>query len=342
MPESDRGAEFSPSELDLLEDALEDPELLPDGASPALRDRLESYRAILGIADEALPMVEVPDGLLAGVLAEAANSPANTPEIAASPGLWERLRRSFVVPGFALAATAVLLIVVLRPNDADLGDMSEVAEATKSAPEVEEGAPARPAASEPKREEVISAAALSEDGDASAAPKEDAKAEADDAVEAEAEPLPATKAAPKPERAKSKKSAKADMPAPASAGGSVDPLDGLAEEKVDADDKDALRSLLQQADSDRQRGRCSDATAAYKKLLGTKGNEEARALMGLGLCAEASGDDNAATDYYRRAKAINPALDSLITSERKKLAVPQDSKKSSKKSKPKSKVPSFE
>ena len=28
------------------------------------------------------------------------------------PGLWERLRRSFVLPGFALAATAALLVVI--------------------------------------------------------------------------------------------------------------------------------------------------------------------------------------------------------------------------------------
>jgi tetratricopeptide (TPR) repeat protein len=337
MPESDYGAEFSPAQLDLLEDALEDPELLPDGASPALRDRLESYRAILGLADEAMPMVDVPDGLLDSVLAEARNSPAIEPEIAASPGLWERLRRSFVLPGFALAATAVLLIVVLRPDDPDFGDMSE--EAASATPAKAEASSAESPVIEARPEADVVPAAPPTDEAADGDERELIEAsKTEPAAEAEPSPMPASKDAKRLRTVKSKKSAaKAD--APASGGGLGDPFaEADDEEEVDADDKDALRSLLQQADSDRLRGRCGDAAAAYKKLLGTKGNEEARALMGLGLCAEAQGDDNTATDYYRRAKAINPALDSLISSERKKLTAPRDSKKSTaKKSKPKAK-----
>ncbi|MCA9663390.1 MAG: hypothetical protein KC486_33980, partial [Myxococcales bacterium] len=253
-----------------------------------------------------------------------------------SPGLWERLRRSFVLPGFALAATAVLLIVVLRPDDSTFGDMSEEA-ATPTAAKADEAAAEAPVIEARPEADVVPAAPPT---DASVADGDDA--EAIEEAKVEAEPAPESKSEPKRARApmpmtKSKKSA-AKSDAPASGGGLDDPFAEADEDAVDADDKDALRSLLQQADSDRQRGRCGDAAAAYKKLLGTKGNEEARALMGLGLCAEAQGDDNAATDYYRRAKAINPALDTLISSERKKLAAPRDSTKSTaKKSKPKAK-----
>ena len=322
MVEYDRSSEFTAAELDLLEDALEDLTILPEGGSPELLGRIESFREILGLTEEALPPIEVPEGLLDSVLEEARRSPAVVIESEAAGtagGLWQRLRRSLLLPGFALAATAALLIVVLRPDAPLFGDMSEKTgdagatakaevprertDETRAAAEVEEEAPSMVPAAAPLVEE-----------------KADLEEEADEAIAAdgatEEPPAPAYELKKRP--AKSKKSAAP----PKDAGAGLDDAQDAkasAEEELDAEDKEALRTLLQQADSDRQRGRCGAAVSAYTKLLGVRGNEEARALMGLGLCAEREGDMTAAEGYYRRAKAINPALESLISAERKRL-----------------------
>src|SRR5436190_2497016 len=112
--EAERAAEWSPAELDRLEDALErwtadDVESVPEDSSlsPRMRERLESYRDLLAMTRAELPMEDVPDGLLAGVLAEAARSGAPGPrevKVAevARVGFWERLRRSMLLPGVAL------------------------------------------------------------------------------------------------------------------------------------------------------------------------------------------------------------------------------------------------
>jgi len=344
MVEFDRSSEFTPAELDLLEDALEDLTILPEGASPELLGRIESFREILGLSDEALPPIDVPEGLLDSVLEEARRSPAVAIESAvtsAPGGLWQRLRRSLLLPGFALAATAALLIVVLKPDASPFDDLSEEADssaaaevsATERTATLTEKAADRRA--EEERPAMVPAAAPS-----AAEQKADAVVEEEVAA---AGALSDERRAPAPDEwkkrtAKSKKGAAS----PKDADVSVEPLkaEAEAEDELDAEDKAALRTLLQQADSDRQRGRCGSAVSAYSKLLGVRGNEEARALMGLGLCAEQEGDMTAAEGYYRRAKAINPALDSLISAERKRLAgagSERSRKKAAPKPKPKSK-----
>ncbi len=351
MAEVDHVAEFTPAELDLLEDALTDPELVIEG-SPLLRGRLESYREILALSADALPPIEVPDGLLDGVLEEALSSPAVdlSPAAAnvAAPavGLWQRLRRSLLLPGVALAATAVLLVIVLKPDGSSLTDMSE-GSVNSSAPAVE----ARAAGDEalpppaPEYEEDVGGAAMVVPAAAPASERQEAPAEAKkdfaqaDVMAADEAPAKLLDEA-KRRRAKSKERAKPESAASTPAD-DADPYDSVKGEGgfggmvVDAEDKEALRSLLQAADKDRHRGRCAAANKAYSRLLGVKGNEEARALMGLGLCAEAQGDVAGAEAYYRQAKSLNPALDPLIAAERAKMASSQGDKRSKLKTKPK-------
>ncbi|MCB9701446.1 MAG: hypothetical protein H6711_06115 [Myxococcales bacterium] len=326
--------ELGPNDLDLLEDALADLDApLPANASPEVALRLASFREILELTREGMPIVEVPDGILDAVLAEAERSPAIVDEPERGPGLWERLRRSFVLPGFALAATAALLVVILRPSD-DLKEMSE--EPASAAP-----AEAKDAAEDAKAEEAPSdaaAATLPEGQDpvvpaappGAAADEDDAEGEpaavADEAradAQGYAPKYEKPSAIPEPKRKKS--SSKKSMPVPLPGDG----FDAAPEaEKIDSGDKSALRDLLAQADNDRRRGRCGEASAAYQKIVGSAGAEEAKALVGLGLCAEARGDDEAASSYFRKARSINPAIDSLISSERSKMSAP--SKKASK------------
>ncbi len=344
MAEVDHVAEFTSAELDLLEDALDDPALVIDAPSK-VRGRLESFRELLTLAEGALPAIEVPEGLLDSVLAEARSSPAvdlspAAANVAASDvGLWQRLRRSLLLPGVALAATAALLVIVLKPDGSDLSDLSEGA-SSKSMPAAmaagrdEALAPQSAAVSDAEAGPmVVPAAAPSVEHmeDPALAPED-----FDEEVSVAAEELsPKSYDELKRRPAKNKKAAKR-----ASGGASV-PADYVEPAKsdanfgdmnVDAEDKDALRGLLQGADSDRRRGRCAAAIKAYSQLMGVKGNEEARALMGLGLCAEAAGDVAGAEGYFRRAKSINPALDPLIEAERAKMTSPQNGKRAKTKS----------
>ncbi|MCY1005616.1 hypothetical protein OV079_08550 [Nannocystis pusilla] len=123
MRDPAHGSDFTPDELDLLEDALEwveDPARRGDlEAMPApLRQRADEYAAILAMTREVMPEEDVSPGVLDGILAEARRAaPPPAPAAAPGPSLWERLRRSFLLPGVALAGTAALLLWVARPVD---------------------------------------------------------------------------------------------------------------------------------------------------------------------------------------------------------------------------------
>lgn len=341
MTGSVQRAELTPAELDLLEDALADLEgLTPerDDLPPHLRARLGEYQSILALTREALPMVDVPGGILDAVIAEAQRSPAVQAETPRPPSLWERLRRSFVLPGFALAATAALLVLVLRPGDdpADLEEPPAIAPA-----EAEPTAPAEAALKDMSEAPALPAAAAPSAAGDDEGKRLDAAAEAELPAEEEADVAPERSVTPPPgsvasdkatSRSKKEKAAPAKKPsASKSAGGLGDGLldDAKAsksEPAIDVGDKDALRSLLSAADKARYGGRCSDASGKYQQLRGVGGMEEARALVGLGLCAEASGDPGKAGEYFKQARSLAPAIDSVIASERQKMGV--SSKKS--------------
>ncbi|MBV1860156.1 MAG: hypothetical protein KUG77_17210 [Nannocystaceae bacterium] len=117
--------EFSPVQLDGLEDALEDLELtgipLEFEDDAAVSGRLSEYRDLLRLSRDALPSVEVPPGVLNSVLA-AARDEAALPVVAASPRAdgstesktpwWKRL--SLWVPALAVGASAALVLVMVQ------------------------------------------------------------------------------------------------------------------------------------------------------------------------------------------------------------------------------------
>ncbi|MEM6293926.1 MAG: hypothetical protein AAGA54_21800 [Myxococcota bacterium] len=112
-------AEFSPAQLDALEDALEDLELagIPSELEDdvGVTDRLSDYKDLLALSREALPVVDVPDGILASVLAEAHAAPqAVEPAVAAADETpwWKRL--GVWIPMLAVGASAALMLVMVR------------------------------------------------------------------------------------------------------------------------------------------------------------------------------------------------------------------------------------
>ncbi|MGH1347468.1 MAG: hypothetical protein ACRBN8_38265 [Nannocystales bacterium] len=122
--------EFSPVQLDALEDALEDLELsgipLEFEDDVAVSSRLSEYRDLLQLSREALPPVDVPAGVLDSVLAVARDEAAlpalsatprdgaagsTTPDTSDTPW-WKRL--SLWVPTLAVGASAALVLVMVQ------------------------------------------------------------------------------------------------------------------------------------------------------------------------------------------------------------------------------------
>ncbi|MCX4243130.1 hypothetical protein [Paraliomyxa miuraensis] len=140
---------LSPAELDRLEDALEDleldsmlEELERDPGDPVIQ-RLTEYRELLQLSREALPLQEVPAGLLDGVMAEARQA-ASVAAVGGGPAstekgsFWSRWRLSVWVPTLAFAGSAALLLLVLVPKGAD-----EPAAANSAVARAEPGATAK-------------------------------------------------------------------------------------------------------------------------------------------------------------------------------------------------------
>jgi tetratricopeptide (TPR) repeat protein len=336
-------AEFSAEELDRLEDALErwtsaNPEDLspvPEDSSlaPHLRARLEDYRSLLAMTRDELPMEDVPDALLASVLAEAHASaqprarPVTRREIVpAGPSLWERLRRSMLLPGFALAGSAALLLWVVQPgSDTSLGDDSldedrALLERTAQAPaqlsRPRDASPAPAAAEPPSLEESPLAAP---DAGAEAA-RTDARAPADLPATAPADASHSLDEADlkdlaKTGRAPTKKSAKKSLE-PAEP---IETYPGLDDTPTaEGVDKEALRDTLDTADAARRKGGCIEAMNLYVEAMKMSGasSERARARAGYGLCLATQGQDDTADRYFDAARALSPAIDGWIKRER--------------------------
>lgn len=330
---SSEAEQLSPAELDVLEDALErwtgDEAPVPEDSllAPSLRARLEDYRGLLALTRAELPLEEVPDGLLASVLAEAhqsarAPAPPSRREVA-GPGLWERLRRSMLVPGVALAGTAVMLLWIAQPvedaaptlSDRMLGESQIVPTPAQLSPD---RSPAPAAAREPE-----AAALVAPDKDEARAPGGAADAPAD---------APADEG--KPDRIDGLDSvdgldsadSKAERPKPAAGlvKGSKKAADALAptypglDDAPPADaDKEALRDTLELADTARRKGRCGEALDLYLQAMGMSGaeSERARARAGYGLCLMQQGDDRA-DRYFDAAHKLWPGVGGWIARER--------------------------
>lgn len=312
MADPGTGSEFSSDELDRLEDALErlgEPDAadalsdLPPDLPPHLRARLGEYEAVLALAREALPFEDVPPGLLDGVLAEASRAPAPAPTVAPGPSWWERLRRSFVLPGAALAGTAALLLwVASPPSERDEGSLIEAEKAPAPAP----AAPELPRAERPAQ---AAPADMPEEAGLQQAP---GAADDGDPVEEAAASAPAPALAPaeaKPARGGSPAKRKAEVEPPP-------PLPGLdvPDAKRSDVDKDAVRDQLERGDLARAKGRCKAAGDEYVQVARSTGPaaERARALAGLGLCAA---DEADAERYFDAARALDSSVDAYIQRE---------------------------
>jgi tetratricopeptide (TPR) repeat protein len=309
-------SQLSPEELDRLEDALEDLELgdLIDDVSPRVRARLADYREILIASREALPMQEVPAGLLAGVLAEAradssdvlgltpVDEPRTQPE-----SWWSRIRKSFLIPSLAVVTTAALILIFVQPmsNDALMsGEADELASAERSNDEkktVENMPTATP-------EPLDLAAELDEAEDET--PREELAA---------GEDVPIVEVA----TARRSRSAPSSTAEPAAVGGKAARPAGPPPAAADDADKDAKREqkaanwdAIERGDKARMAGDCFTASNAYHRAL-DDGNDSvrARALAGLGLCATEEGNSAKASTYFKEARGLDPDVGDYIATQ---------------------------
>jgi hypothetical protein len=103
--------------------------------------RLHEYRAILQASREAMPMHEVPAGLLGAVLQEARASAAK-PREAAPPkkSWWRRFRATLILPAAALAGTAALLLIIAYPKGEDASVLEGAPATARSEPQADAAA----------------------------------------------------------------------------------------------------------------------------------------------------------------------------------------------------------
>ncbi|GEM_PF-4464238 len=137
---------FSPPELDRLEDALErlgrfDRGEWADDLPTNIQQRLQEYRNVLSLTRAALPIESVADDVLVGVLDQARQAVTN-PSVASDvrgpsqerpTARTSWFRHKFWVPLLALAGTAALVLVVVRPGvdrNAVIKDMTRAPEAS--------------------------------------------------------------------------------------------------------------------------------------------------------------------------------------------------------------------
>lgn len=318
-------AEFSPVELDRMEDALETLELadVHDEPSIAVRRRLTDYRQILALSRAAMPMVEVPRGLLDNVLAEAraaAEVPVVAPEpiAAAPPSLWTRVRRALLLPGVALATTAALVLLIVERDD-------------KSAESAVSGAPQQVAKSDRAQggAQVV--------GERRA---EDQRANSDDAPPPPPEPAagiaapgsastPTTTAlpqaapaiAPKAEAPVTEKKGdlgRADEQAEAADDyAKQKPADANEAERVVDRDATPRWDIIARGDRARQKDDCGSARSEYTLALDDMdARVRARAHAGIGLCEAASGRRSAADAAYKQARELDPEIATWIDENR--------------------------
>lgn len=267
-------ARLGPEELDRLEDALEGLETLDDlsDPSPAVSARLADFKLILETSREALPIEEVPAGLLTGVLAEASMSSEDiqTPSpVRETEGFWARMRRAWLIPGLAVAGSAALVLLLLQPT------MSDDARAVPESVAVQDAqVPHSPSAAAPA-------------GDA-----EPEESEEEDAREESAASVRPPAAAPASGEVLDK--AAAPMPAQREA------------VKADAFEDGAGWTAVEEGDTARKGGDCFTARNHYAQAL-DDGNDSvrARAYVGMGLCKREEGNEAAAKEYFTKARELD-------------------------------------
>jgi hypothetical protein len=312
-------AEFSAHELDHLEDALEGLELAPpvEGA-PQIRRRLEEYRNILTLSRAAMPMVEVPRGLLDDVLAQAraaAEVPALTPAAALPPprpGFWSRMRRFGLLPGVALAGTAAIVMLMVERKPEELA-------AAKAEPAAA-GAPAD------ARARAVQSAPAEEKSEVRASAETQTAAPAD--VAAPKPTAPAAEPPPAPGRSSALGyDAAPDAPGDAGAGAEKGKREAPAAEEAEQSERKVIDAemarwdTIVRGDRARHRGDCGEARSEYVLALDdVDARVRARAHAGLGLCDAAEGDRTRADAAYKVARELDGEIARFIENERSRGA----------------------
>jgi hypothetical protein len=314
-------AELRPEELDRVEDALELLEVADtDDPSPAVRQRLGDFRKILQLSRSALPMLEVPHGLLDRVIAEArqaAEVPVLAPVVehrpAAEPSsFWAKLRRFALVPGVALAgATALVLFMVQRAPESSVsgGAMrEEIAQVDVQSKVVSE---------ESRADDGVKARYA---GEAEPPPAPGALAPAaEPAAVSPASPAPSLESATTavPELAAEKKG-KMDRGEIADLPDAKPTEDEDSEESPVVDPSGTPRwDIIARGDRARHKGDCDAARTEYKLALGdADARVRARAHAGIGLCSAADGASGAADSAYKAARELDPEISGFIETER--------------------------
>ena len=316
-------AEFSPVELDRMEDALETLELadVHDEPSIAVRRRLTDYRQILALSRAAMPMVEVPRGLLDNVLAEAraaAEVPVVAPEpiAPAPPSFWTRVRRALLLPGVALATTAALVLLMVERDD-----KSAEAPVSGAAQQVAKNDQARAAG------KVVSETRAEDRAKSDDAPPPPPEPAAGIAAPGSAStptttalPQAAPAVAPTEEPVAEKKGdlGRADEQAEAASDyAKQKPADALEAERVVDEDATPRWDIIARGDRARQKDDCATAKSEYTLALDDMDTRvRAHAYAGIGLCEAASGRRSAADAAYKQARELDPEITEFIKNEK--------------------------
>jgi hypothetical protein len=325
-------AEFDPRQLDQLEDALEhlgDHDLQADQDSlelPAeLIERLTEYQDVLALCRDAFPLESPPDGLLTGVIAEAREvSRHPRTRDAGQRGAWRRIWerwRGTVVPGLALATTAVVVLWVIEP-DTKLENANEVAssklEDRSPTAELERTQPAGKS-SEPTELDKSTGKSMG---------KSDQPVQPPEPPVTDTEPKPAEQD-PEP------KSSAAGKPAKKSK--SDDAYDLQPEPAPTPMSKDETWTNLERAHTARRAGNCDRARSLYDDVIAASSDALAiaQAKGGIGLCFEQDRLDTEAATWFGDARTASPGIDAWINGQRDEQPLPGESKKPiSKKSSP--------
>ncbi|MBV1856764.1 MAG: hypothetical protein KUG77_00030 [Nannocystaceae bacterium] len=293
---------LGPDELDRLEDALEGLEALDDlhDASEAVSSRLAEFQVILQASREALPLEDVRPGVLDGVISEARMSAPDMRSPAADPtprpSLWVRAQRAWLLPGLAVAGTAGLVLILVKPM-ADESPPQQTSAAVATHKDSSRGTP---------------------DLSGSPAPASDLPSKVAGGAEAEAPgggraglgdtsaPAPAA-AAPTIRSAAGQREAPAlDLPEP-----ELEPSPQVrGEDELASEQKPSISekgwNAIEQGDSAREGGDCFSARNHYARAL-DDGNDSvrARAYVGMGLCKREDGNAAAAEEYIDKARELD-------------------------------------
>jgi hypothetical protein len=344
-------ADLGPSELDVLEDALEELELdgaldrfAADDVDPRVCARLVDYRSVLAAARQALPFEDVPAGVLDDVLAQARQAAAAPAAAQVHEPWWTRLRRSFMVPVLALAGTAALVLWVFDPKDqATLtdpppsGSPTPAAERSMAAEKTPAAAARLEEGEDEQGAEATPAAPTVATPDAAAVDAKDAEASEIAGTEAKLDAYRKNEEPAKPAEGRGMTSL-GDVPGASSGGvGGGVPSQPQAQTKSggSAGAASGRWDLVSRGDRARQAGDCVAAREEYALALeDDEPRVRARAFAGLGLCDAAAGDEPSADANYEKARALDDEVGEFIDSQNERTrGAGKKSRKPTKKSK---------